>query len=67
MDLDVMIAEVQAALHALQMGRHAVKVTIEGQETEFNRVSIPQLKGYLAELQARKAALQVRGAVGIMF
>lgn len=67
MDLDTMIGQVEQALHALQMGRHAVEVEIEGQKTVFNRVRISDLKAYLAELQARKAGLQGRGAIGIAF
>lgn len=65
MSLDDMIADAEAKLHALQTGRLAVKVGIEGEETEFNRISIPQLKAYIAELYARKAGTPTRGAVGI--
>ena len=67
MNLDAMIADAEAKLHALNTGRMAVKVTIEGQETEFNRVSIPQLEAYIAKLYARKAGLATTGAIGFWF
>ncbi len=67
LDLDRMIEEVEQALHELHLGRQVVRVKIEGEETEFNRVSIPQLEGYLAKLQARKAGKAQRGAIGFRF
>lgn len=67
MDLDTMIAEVEAALHDLYLGRSAVRVKIEGEETEFNRVSIPHLEGYLARLQARRAQRSDVGAAGFIW
>jgi hypothetical protein len=67
MDLAAMIADVEAKLHALQTGRHAVKVTIEGQETEFNRIRIPDLEAYLAKLCARRDGVALTGAIGFWF
>lgn len=67
MDLDRMIAEVEAALHDLYLGRNAVRVKVEGEETEFNRTSVAQLEGYLARLRARKSATVERGAIGFIF
>ena len=67
MDLDRMIAEVEAALHDLYLGRSAVRVKVEGEETEFNRTSVAQLEGYLARLRARKNATAERGAIGFIF
>lgn len=69
MDLAARIAEAEAAYHNLMTGRHAVKVTIEGQETEFNRVSAPALKAYIAGLKAELAGLMARGggAIGWVF
>ena len=67
MDLAAMIADAEAKLHALQTGRHAVKVTIEGQETEFNRIRIPDLEAYIAKLYARKAGAATTGAIGFWF
>lgn len=67
MDIDAMIADAEAKLHALQTGRHAVKVTIEGQETEFNRIRIADLEAYIAKLYARKAGVATSGAVGFWF
>ena len=59
-----MIADARAKLHQLMTGRLAVKVTIEGQETEFNRASIPQLRAYIKELEAELAGLPTSGAIG---
>ena len=69
MDLVVRIQQAEAAYHSLMTGRHAVKVTIEGQETEFNRVSAPALKAYIAGLKAELAGLQATqgGAIGWVF
>ena len=64
MDLAAMIADAEAKLHALQTGRHAVKVTIEGQETEFNRIRIPDLEAYIAKLYARRDGVALSGAIG---
>lgn len=67
MDLDAMIAEAEAALHKLEIGRAVVKVMIEGQETTFTKATVSELRGYVARLYARKASLPTRGAIGIMF
>lgn len=67
MDIDAMIADAEAKLHALYTGRHAVKVIIEGRETEFNRVKIADLEAYIARLRARKAGTVTSGAIGFVF
>jgi len=67
MNIDAMIADAEAKLHQLQTGRLAVKVNIEGQETEFNRVSIRQLEDYIAKLYARKSGAATSGAIGFYF
>lgn len=68
--LEQMIADAEKALHAIYLGRQAVKVTIEGQETEFNRASAPALEAYIDRLKARLASESGafdRGAVGFVF
>lgn len=68
MDLAARIADAEAAYHRLMTGRHAVKVTIEGQETEFNRTSAPLLRAYIAQLKAELAGQGGGGgAIGIVF
>ncbi len=69
MDLAARIADAEAAYHRLMIGRQAVKVVIEGQETEFNRVSAPALLAYIKGLKAEQAgALRgIGGAIGWVF
>lgn len=69
MDLAARIAQAEAAYHNLMTGRLAVKVTIEGQETEFNRISAPALKAYITGLKAELAGLRATagGAIGWVF
>lgn len=62
-----MIKEVEAAIHQYYLSGTAVRVKIEGEETEFNRVNIDKLEAYLAKLQARKAGRAQYGAIGFMF
>lgn len=69
MDLVARIKDAEAAYHRLMTGRQAVKVTIDGQETEFNRTSAPLLRAYIAQLKAELAGRVAGGggAIGIVF
>ena len=68
MDLASRLADAEAAYHDLMTGRHAVKVQIEGQETEFNRASAPALMAYIRQLKAELAGrVSCGGAIGVVF
>lgn len=70
MTLEERLAEARDAYHRLMTGTLAVKVVIEGQETEFNRVSAGALKAYVTSLEAQLAAggaYQAGGAIGFIF
>lgn len=67
MDLDRMIAEVEAAIQDYYLGRTVRRVKIEGEESEFVTPSIDKLEAYLAQLQARKAGQSQSGAFGFVF
>ena len=67
MTIDDMIADAEAKLHKLQTGRLAVRLIVDGQDTEFNRVRIPDLEAYIAKLYARKAGAATTGAIGFWF
>jgi hypothetical protein len=62
-----MLADARAKLHQLYTGRLAVKVTIEGQETEFNSTTIPLLEAYVQRLARQVEGCTGGGAIGIWF
>lgn len=70
--LDLLILDASAKYHALMTGRLAVKVVVDGQETEFNKARASDLKGYLDGLLAQRDQLlglggPAIGAIGIVF
>lgn len=69
--LDALIADVIMKQHALATGRVAVRVVVDGHETEFHKLSAADLDAHLARLQAQRDALltgaATSGAIGIVF
>jgi hypothetical protein len=66
--LNVMLAEAQLALHRLQIGERAQRVTLEsGRTVEFTPADIDKLTAYVTQLQMQIAGTYRRGAIGVIF
>lgn len=53
MTLQQMLAEAEAAYHALMTGSMAVSVTKDGRRVDFSRADIDKLRNYIANLKAQ--------------
>ncbi len=62
-----MLADAQAKLHLLLTGRLSVEVIADGYVVRYARADIPQLKAYIATLQAQIAGLATSGAITTIF
>lgn len=69
--LDLLILDAETKYHAALTGGGVVKVSVDGMETEFSKVSASDLAAYIARLQARRDGLVTgaasSGAIGIVF
>jgi hypothetical protein len=61
------LAEAQAALHALRIGRQSVEVVADGLVVKYARASLPDLEAYIAQLEAQIAGRPVGGAIGFVW
>ncbi|MFZ2872759.1 gpW family head-tail joining protein [Zavarzinia sp.] len=65
------LAEAEAALHALSIGRRSVSVSYEGKAVTYTAGNIGELRAYVAELKAKLALLDgarpARRAIGLRF
>ena len=53
LELNVLIAEAQVALHKLLLGKSIVKIVVNGRVSEKKAADVPQLKSYIADLQSQ--------------
>jgi hypothetical protein len=65
--LQQMLADAQLALHRLQIGQLAVRVSVNGYMTEFTPAQVDKLQAYVNDLEARIAGNRTVGAVGFVF
>lgn len=61
-----LLADAQAALHALLTGQQMVEVEYNGRRTRFTPATINTLRAYISELQARINGQCQRGAIGFI-
>lgn len=63
MDPEQMLAEARAELHRRMVGQSATEIGAEGYSARFSRVTVPELKSYIAELEAQIAGCASKGAI----
>lgn len=61
-----LLAQAQAALHALLTGQQMVEVDYNGRRVKFTPATVNNLRAYISELQARIANQCQRGAIGFI-
>lgn len=65
------LAEAEAALHALAIGRRSVTVSYEGKSVTYTAGTMSELRAYIAELKAKLTLLDgtrpARRAIGLRF
>ncbi|MCL1124150.1 gpW family protein [Shewanella surugensis] len=69
MTLNDKLQQAETAYHRLQTGTMAVSITEDGQQIDFNRANIHQLKNYIDELKLQLGMKSTRrkGPAGVMF
>lgn len=63
MDLEAMLAEAKAVLHARMLGKSATEIGADGYSARFTRVTLAELKSYIADLEAQIAGGATKGAI----
>ena len=62
------LAQAEAALHDIQLGKHAEEIEHEGRRVRYTRTTIDQLEGYIATLRDEIAGYKPRaGGLGVLF
>ena len=62
------LAEAEAALHELKLGRAVIEVDFDGRRTRFVKTDIDKLEGYIDDLREEQSGRRKRnGAIGILF
>lgn len=49
--LETQLAEAEAELHNILMGKKVVKIGYDGGDTEFNRTSVSEIRRHIASLK----------------
>jgi BMFP domain-containing protein YqiC len=63
MTLQQMLDDARQKLHLLETGRLSVEVMADGYMVKYTRATVPQLKSYIGELEAKIAGKRQRGAI----
>lgn len=59
--LEPLIAEVHEAIHKVSMGQSVQTVSHDGRTVSYRTANLPQLRAYLAQLEAELAAAENDG------
>lgn len=61
------LADAQAALHSLKLGRLSVEVEVDGRKVRYSRTDVDTLQGYVRDLTDRLAGRCSRhGGIGFI-
>lgn len=63
MDLEAQLAEARAELHRRMVGQSATEIGADGYSARFSRVTLAELKSYIADLQTQIAGGATTGAI----
>jgi hypothetical protein len=61
------LAEAEAALHELLLGKRAVKLMVDGQSVEFTAAIVDKLQAYVSQLKAEISCRPAYRAIPVVF